>query len=144
MPSRAVRNSLVCMMVAALSLSGCSSKIVSFVDEGREFELQSTAEVLATVNAPRFSEEKSVSESRTEALTQLRDQGEQANQAADLITRTFPSDTRSVPFYVERATVDGKPAWLVIEAIGKAGAPLEDERLWVLDDEGSVLFSAME
>lgn len=70
---------------------------------------------------------------RTNSLTLLRRHGEDANKAADMLTSEFPPETRSVPVYVEAATVDGVQAWLVVEAWGGRTGPLVKRRLWVID-----------
>jgi hypothetical protein len=79
---------------------------------------------------------------RHRALTALRRQGGGAAEAAALITHTFPADLVGVPFRVIRATYEGVPAWLILESTGRNGATLSERRLWIVDDDGGVLFSA--
>ena len=71
---------------------------------------------------------------RHDALAALRRQGATASGVADLLTRTFPSDTSGVPVYVEKATYEGKPAVLVVEAAGPKAGSLNAKRLWVVGD----------
>jgi hypothetical protein len=77
---------------------------------------------------------------RHEALTALRSRGGRAVPVADMLTRTFSADTRGVPVYFERATFDGKPAVVVVEAAGPEKGNLTTKRTWVLDENGGVLF----
>ena len=60
--------------------------------------------------------------------------------AADLVTSTFPPETRGVPVYFERALYKGKSALMVIEAAGPQDGTLRAKRLWVLNEKGEVLF----
>ena len=68
-------------------------------------------------------------------------EGSGASVAAGLITRTFPSDSTGVPFYVESATYESKEALIIVEAIGRDEGKLADERVWVLSASGDVLLS---
>ena len=77
---------------------------------------------------------------RHKALTKLRSKGGNAVLVADMLTKTFSAETRSVPVYFERATYKDKPAVVVIEAAGPAEGKLSTKRVWVLDEQGGVLF----
>jgi hypothetical protein len=79
-------------------------------------------------------------ELRHEALTALRKEGKQASDAADLITKTLPSQSQGVPIYVERASVGGQPAYVLVEVIGPSDGKLTTKRLWALSDAGAVLY----
>lgn len=126
-----------------LSVAGCKDDRIVLVDEGRTYTLRSVEQLLGVIEpSPSVTDAADAAQNRTDALTALRGDGQVGGAAADFITSTFPSGTRGVPFYVERATVDGTPVWLMAEAIGPQGEPLEDERIWVMTDDGSVLFSA--
>lgn len=127
----------------SLTASGCSPSDIVLVDDDRRFTREDTARLLDELEPPTsVTEPGDVTQRRRDALADLRREGGTGNRAANLITRSFPPDTRGVPFYVERAEVGGEPAWLVIEAIGPSAGRLDDERLWVLTDDGGVLFSA--
>jgi hypothetical protein len=78
---------------------------------------------------------------RQHALAALRSEGDRGSAAADLITETFPADTRGVPAYVEWAEFEGTPSLLLMELTGPPGDPLDDVRLWVIDESGNVLYS---
>ena len=99
--------------------------------------------VLATADASAVASQPTAdgAELRHAALAALRREGETASSVADLLTRTFPSSTRGVPVYVERASYDGTPAVLVVEATGLASGPLSSKRLWVVSESGDILFA---
>ncbi len=137
---------LVTIMLAfvGLVLSGCAASGPQWADEGASYTLDSVKAVFDRVEEPEALG-SAVAESadlRHDALVGLRRRGETAAQATDLITATFPS-TAGVPVYVERATFDGEDALLVVELIGPADGSLNDLRLWVVSDDGDVLFSAV-
>lgn len=113
------------------------------MDEGTNYD-RATALKLATSVDSGDLEGSPSSEAATlrhDALVGLRRQGTVGAQAASLITRTFPTDTVAVPFYVERATFDGQPVFVVVEALGPKDGTLRDKRVWVLSDSGDVLLS---
>jgi len=70
---------------------------------------------------------------RQQVLARLRSNGASAGQAADLMTREFPVETKAVPLHVEAATVDGKAVWIVVEAWADRTGDLKYRRLWVFD-----------
>lgn len=130
-------------MTVSLLLVGCDRDVVTFIDEGRAIQPDDAVELLSQIEPPaQMTDAGTASKRRTEALADLREQGTSGNRVADLITDSFPATTRSIPFYVERVSVEGTPAWLIVEAIGPRGSALTDERAWVLDDGGDVLYSA--
>jgi len=136
---------LLGLAVILCGLVACGGPSVEFVDSDATYTSAQTQIVLEQTDTSRF-EDDPTSEAvtlRSKALAQLRSQGESAASAADLITDTFPPQTRSVPVYVESAVVDGIPAYLIVEAWGPAEGALDRKRLWVIDAEtGDVLFSA--
>lgn len=135
----------VCMILTASALlAGCTTSRIELVESGRAFEIETVAQVIDETDPGTLSRRSTddAASLRSEALSHLRRQGDNGSQAADLLTRIFPTATRGVPYYIERATVSGQDAWIVVEATGKAGGPLEDRRLWALSDSGEVLFSA--
>lgn len=81
-----------------------------------------------------------IAKQRHAALVALRKDGTAASAAADLITKTLPSDSRGIPVYVERAKFEGSPALIIIEAVGPPNAKMTTKRLWVLAEDGSVKF----
>jgi hypothetical protein len=132
------------LVVMSLSSVGCAQKTIELVDDGRSFEID-TVVTMMDAGDPGDLTGRSADQAdslRSKALSSLRQRGAEGTRVADLLTDSFPSNTRGVPFYVERALVDGQESWLVIEAIGRRGGELDDRRLWVLDNEGEVIFSA--
>jgi hypothetical protein len=133
------------LALAAAALSACGGDIVSYVDTGSTYTTEQLQAVLEAVNAAGVATEPRdrAVELRHEALVQLRSLGGPASRAADLITRTFPASTTSVPVYVERATVNETDALVIVESWGRPDGPLSAKRLWALDAvSGEVLFSA--
>lgn len=135
------------LATAALALmfaiSGCGDTSITYVDNDNSYTRSSALELATDVPSDKLNEtptEKS-QELRSEALSDLRNDGEAASQAATLITSTLPQDSKGVPFYVERASYEGTESILIVEAIGRAGGTLSDKRLWVLSLQGDVLLS---
>ncbi len=142
--SRPNARALFVIVLMAFALTACSPVRAQLVDEDAAYTSQNIDEALEAVEAGDVAG-RSVSESeelRTAALVSLRNQGDGGTQIADLITSTFPPETRGVPVYAERATFNGKDAWVVVEVMGRDGGSLEDMRLWVLGDNGEILYSA--
>lgn len=146
--SAAHRASLVffaTLSIAVLALAaGCAPEGPVYVDQSSNYTMASVAEVLGRADASAYVG-KPVSDAvelRHDALVSLRKRGGDAAAAADLITRTFPADTRSVPVYVERAAVDGTSALVVVEATGPKNGTLNAKRMWVFDDQGDVIFAS--
>jgi len=106
--------------------------------------MTSVSEILKRADAGAYAKKPTsdATDLRHEALVALRKRGGDAAATADLITRTFPADTRSVPVYVERATVDGKRALVVVEATGPKSGSLDAKRMWVFDGQGNVIFAS--
>jgi len=122
---------------------GCSADSPRFVDSGGAYTQADITGVLDVVDSSSALG-KPTSESsqlRSAALVSLRGQGEAAETAASLITKTFQSSTPGVPVYVERATYNGTPALVIVELIGPRDGSLVDKRIWVIDDAGLVLYS---
>ena len=148
MPSvhRSVRIALSLVLISALVLmAGCRKKGPTWVDEGNGYTLDAVTGAFDRADASAISGRSSSDaiDLRHDMLTSLRNRGGEAATAADLITKTFPANTRGVPVYVERATVSGKPAYLIVEATGRDDGKLTDKRLWVIDSSGTILFSGM-
>lgn len=139
---RVLASALACALV--LVLTACAAHGPTYVDHGASYTESGTASVLSQADVGELNDAKTSDATRLrhDALSSLRSGGAAEARAADLITRVFPTDTRGVPVYVERARVGGVPALLVVEAIGPKNGRLTDKRLWVLDDQGSVLYSA--
>lgn len=146
--SAARRTSLILLVILSTAMlacaAGCSPKGPLYVDTGASYTMDSVDEILRGADAGAYATEPTADATglRHEALVALRKRGENAAAAADLITRTFPADTRSVPVYVERASVDGKRVLVVVEATGPKGGSLDAKRMWVFDDQGNVIFAS--
>lgn len=144
--TRVARAALVVALaatVALASLVGCARKGPVFVDSGATHTQATALSLLAQADASTVASRstKDGTRLRHDALAALRGQGPAASTAADLLTRTFPSDTSGVPVYVERGTYEGKPALLVVEATGPSTGSLNSKRLWVVGDTGDILFA---
>lgn len=131
------------VILVTVSLAGCARSGPAYAETANEY---SAANVDVLFENARATDTEGQASSRSEelrhrALVDLRDQGPGASAAADLITDTFPVDTRGVPVYVERAAFGGAEAVFLLEAIGPQGGSLDDTRLWVISEAGEVLYS---
>jgi len=144
--SRIARTVLITALLAATAvalLTGCASKGPVYVESDVNYTNAMALALLAKADASAVAS-KPTSEGeklRHEALAALRRNGATASSVADLLTRTFPSSTSGVPVYVERGNYDGKPAVLVVEATGPKSGSLSAKRLWVVGENGDVLFA---
>ncbi len=136
MPPHSKRIALVLLLaITAILMAGCAKDSISWVDEGASYTV-ADAESLARRLADDQNSGTPVSQAydlRQAALADLRGNGDDASKLADLLTRVFVNDVRSVPFYTEAARVDGVDTWLVIESWGPSGGTLESTRLWVFE-----------
>jgi len=132
----------VLIAVSAPALVGCGPTGPEWVESGGTYTTGSLATLYSKADISKLASQTptDVAKLRHDALTGLRQRGSAAAAAADLITKTLPTDTRGVPVYVEQATVGGQPAVIVIEATGRANGPLSTKRLWAISDKGAVLF----
>lgn len=131
------------LAMAALGTSGCTADEPSWTDNGAIYTMKSVERVLdaADISAQNGRATTEATKLRHDALTSLRRQGGSAAKAADLLTATFPPDTRAVPVYVEAASLDGAPVFIVVEATGPKTGTLNMKRLWVLSEDGSVILA---
>lgn len=132
------------IVLAAVLLAGCTSFAPDYVNAAARYDSATATALLGKVStaAVRDRALANAKDLRHDALSSLRRKGDEAAAAATLITKTFPSDTNGVPVYVERASYNGKPAWVIVEAVAAGGDKLGGKRLWVIGDDGSVLLSA--
>lgn len=142
-PHRAIAIVALLLIATLLGATGCSSEKLVWVDEGTSYTMSSVERVLETadISAQSSRDAAEATALRHAALTSLRKQGPSAAKAADLLTATFPAQTRAVPVYVESATLGGKPVIVLVEATGPKTGPLTMKRLWVLGEDGSVILS---
>lgn len=133
---------LVLLAFGTLAL-GCSSRALTYVDSGRSYDSSAALDALARADSSSLSRQSVASgqELRTKALAALTRKGTAASAAASLLAKSFPSDTTGVPVYVERVMFAGKPAVLVVEAVGPEGGVLGHKRLWVVGEDGAILFA---
>lgn len=136
---------LMLALLAVAVLSGCAPKSPTFVESSKSYDQTSALQLASQVSSGDLASTPTTAAPalRHKALVNLRRQGSQAQKAAELLTQTFPSTTRAVPFYVEHAKYQSKPAWLILEAVGPAKGALKDTRVWVLDGSGEVLLSGI-
>ncbi len=144
LPTRVTKLALVVALGATLgaALVGCSTQSATFVDGSATYDDTSVMTLADSVDTSKLANtpSKDAVALRHKALTKLRSKGGNAVLVADMLTKTFSAETRSVPVYFERATYKNKPAVVVIEAAGPAEGKLSTKRVWVLDEQGGVLF----
>lgn len=143
MVDRLMRLMIAATGVALVLVSGCSSSPVVYLESNTSYTSSNASDLLEEVSTAAIADSSAADSAvlRQKALVALRGEGDGGAQAADLITETFPADTRGVPVYVERASYEGKAALLMVEATGPPSGQLMDARLWVFDESGSILFS---
>jgi hypothetical protein len=107
-------------------ISGCSKAGLEYIPAGGTYTMQDaqSAAAVASLDSVRDVMTADASALRTDRLTDLRSNGDEASALADMLTVDFPS---------EIAAVDGTSVWLVIEAWGDEGEVLTHRRLWVID-----------
>lgn len=136
---------LVTLLAMAASTAGCTAHEITYIDTNATYTLDEAEIMARQTSKPKFAGEAvSVAETlRQTQLTTLRAEGEDPAELASLLTDLFPDDQRSVPYYTEAATVDGDPAWIVVEVWGPQGETLDNSRVWVLErGTGRVILSA--
>lgn len=133
---RHIRSGMTAALAVALCLvlAGCSTSF-EYVPDGGEYTLAQTQELAQDTPLGKAAEIRTADANaeRVERLTELRGHGEVADALADALTSDFPPEHAAVPLLVEAATVDGKPAWVIVEAWGEEDGNLSHKRLWVLD-----------
>jgi hypothetical protein len=138
-----VRGAMAFVVVFSLfAIAGCSSSGPAWVDSDATYTSSNVAGVFDKADISKYKDQPvdKAADLRQAALTALRMKGAQASKAADLITKTLPVNSPGVPVYVERATVGGQPAYILVEAIGPSGGRLNVKRIWALADTGAVLW----
>jgi hypothetical protein len=140
--ARVARTALFIALSVTL-LCGCARRGPVYADTGTPHTKATALVVLSNADTAAIASRPTTDgiKLRHDALAALRRQGAKASEVADLLTRTFPSDTSGVPVYVERATFGGKPAVLVVEATGPGSGSLNSKRVWVVGDNGDILFA---
>jgi hypothetical protein len=137
---------VVLVAVAGVVLSGCSGPDVTFVSEGTEYTVEQVEALHASQTPPTSiagEPTTAASELRREALVELRSRGGEAAEMTDFVTGALADTGRSVLYYGEAASVEGAPAWILLEAWGAQGGTLDSTRLWVFDREsGAVVYSS--
>jgi len=136
---------LVTLSAIVTSTVGCATQEITYVDTGATYTLDEAETMARQVSKPKFAGEAVLAAEalRQTQLTTLRAEGEDPAELASLLTDLFPNDQRSVPYHAEAATVDGDPAWIVVEVWGLQGGNLDNSRVWVLErGTGRVILSA--
>jgi hypothetical protein len=132
-----VRNSrtlLGLVVLAVLAVTACGSRhYVTYIPEGGSYASGDLAGLLENADAGPAARVKAdaAASARQEALASLRGKDDELTALVDMLTAEFPADVAAVPFLVERATVDGETAWIVLETWGEPGEELSHRRLWV-------------
>jgi hypothetical protein len=143
-PFRAVTLSVAAAVL--ISAAGCASPPrIPFVRSDTSYTVAQAEEYARSIPLGSVSSLKTeqATEARSSALAALRMQGAEAGKVADLLTKGFPTRSRAVPVRVEAAAVAGKPAYIVVEATGRAGGTLTSRRVWVFDaTSGAIMSSA--
>jgi hypothetical protein len=133
-------------LLLAAALTGCSGPDVTFVSADAEYTLEQVEALHTSEVPPPSVQDKPVAEAselRRDALVELRSQGSGAAELAEFVTRSLADTGRSVIYYGEAATVEGVPAWIILEAWGAEDGTLDSTRLWIFDrDSGGVIYSS--
>jgi len=132
--SRRVALSLLAMVLAFAASSCGRSHRIEWVSEANTYTLTRAGKLASSVDISDVSDTPAADAPalRQEYLISLRSHGEAAAALADHLTRDFPVDSASVPVRVERATVDGKPIWFVVEAWAEKNGTLTHRRMWLI------------
>ena len=130
-------------VVVAIALIGCAPRGPVWLDNGAVYSSGSVGALIDAADTTRLVDRPTSDAPRLRhtALTELRKDSEAAALAANLLTDTFEPTTRGVPVYVERASVDGTAAVIVVEATGPKSGKLSAKRLWVLSEDGDVILA---
>ncbi|PKQ19576.1 MAG: hypothetical protein CVT66_09330 [Actinobacteria bacterium HGW-Actinobacteria-6] len=133
--SRRPLTPLMALLSIIVLISGCSKAGLEYIPAGGTYTMQDaqSAAAVASLDSVRDVMTADASALRTDRLTDLRSNGDEASALADMLTVDFPSEIAAVPLRIEAATVDGTSVWLVIEAWGDEGEVLTHRRLWVID-----------
>lgn len=129
--------------VIAIALIGCAPRGPMWLDNGAVYSSGSVGALIDAADTTILVDRPTTDapQLRHKALTELRKSGADAALVADLLTDTFEPSTRGVPVYVERASVDGTAAVIVVEATGPKSGKLSAKRLWVLSEDGDVILA---
>jgi hypothetical protein len=132
---------VVIVLGGTLLVSGCAKSGPAFVEDGNSYTKASVLALLdkADTSAYKTQDTANAPALRHKALAALQSRGAAAQPAVDLLVKTFPADTLGVPVYVELAKVDGRPATILIEAVGPKTGKLVNKRLWAFDASGTVI-----
>jgi hypothetical protein len=137
---------VVLAAIVGVMLAGCGGPDVTFVSEGTEYTFEQVEALHASQTPPSSIAGEPVaaaSELRREALVELRSRGGEAAEMTDFVTSALVDTGRSVLYYGEAASVEGAPAWVLLEAWGAQGGTLDSTRLWVFDRKsGAVVYSS--
>ena len=127
-----------------LTLSACSSEQITYVDEGNSYDDSTIDSIVVDVgHSPmKSTPAEDSTDLRHESLVVLRSEEGSAEELANLLTSTFSSEIKAVPYYAEAATLNGVDVWIVLEAWGSSGGALDRTRMWVFDRQsGGVVMS---
>jgi hypothetical protein len=139
---RPTLTALALCFVLSFGIAGCAAPKAEFIDAKASYTEASAKALADRIDASKLANTATdqAAALRHEALTELRSRGGRAVLVADMLTKTFSAQTRGVPIYFERATFNGTPAVVVVEATGPPAGKLTTKRVWILDENGGVLF----
>lgn len=115
---------------------GCTQSVrFKYVEDAGSFSTEELTALTSSLERPEYMGQpvEDSKNMRHEALVDLRKQGDEQSELANLLTEQFPADTRAVPFWGGRGVVDGHQAWIVAEAWGLKSGSLDNVRLWAFD-----------
>jgi len=119
-----------------LLVIGCTQTArFKYVEDMGTFSAEELTSLTNSLERPEYMGQP-VEESkdmRHQALVDLRKQGDEESELANLLTEQFPADTRAVPFWGGQGLVDDRQAWIVAEAWVLKGGSLDNVRLWAFD-----------
>jgi hypothetical protein len=143
MVRRLAAASLIALAVATLAGCGSTPK-ADYVPDGGDHDEASLQTLLADHDFSGVTDiaTADAADVRQDVLIDLRTQGDDASEAADLMTSQFPQPTLAVPVLVEAGTFQGADAWIIFEAWGDEGGELTHRRAWVFErDSGALVWT---
>lgn len=137
---RTTKNAVLWILgaLALLLLTACARGSIIYVDESNSYASQDLGAMAAKIDRPSFSGDPVADSEQLRHLQLVALRKDDATRPlADLLSEAFPAETRSVPYYAERANVDGRDAWVVVEVWGSADGELDRSRVWAFDAASS-------
>lgn len=133
------------LALSLVLLTACTRGTITYVDAANSYASQDLGAMAAQVDQPDFMGDPVAAADglRHRQLVALR-KNEATRPLADLLSDAFPTAGRAVPYYAERARVDDRDAWIVVEVWGSADGTLDKSRVWAFDaTSGEVIVSTV-